>query len=326
MRALPSDLLDCPAPEGARRLALAALRAVVRARKRLDAPGDVEALHDFRVALRKLRSVLRAYRPMLDDAVPHGVRRRLAAMAVVAGECRDDEVRLRWLHEQRDRMENADLAGFAWVERSIRREGRASARRLQRMLHRDFAGAVRKLRHGLGRHDAAAGHGKGRPAPTTGEMISGTLLRATRELRARLAVPTRAGDARALHRARIAAKRLRYAIEPLSAAGSAPAAVVEVARLAVAQLGLLQDELGLLNDAHVFRRWLRERLGISPPPAAAGYGARALDRLLRAQTAASYEIVRGSASRRGVRRVLRAIRGTARALVQRPRAGDTFSA
>lgn len=50
------SLLDRPAAEAARLLALRMLDAAAAARLRMDNPADPEALHDFRVAIRRLRS------------------------------------------------------------------------------------------------------------------------------------------------------------------------------------------------------------------------------------------------------------------------------
>ena len=62
---LPADLLDRPAEEAVRRIALRELDRAERAREALVRGDDPEALHDFRVAIRRLRSHLRAYRDVL---------------------------------------------------------------------------------------------------------------------------------------------------------------------------------------------------------------------------------------------------------------------
>ena len=58
---LPDDLLDRPAPDAVRHVALDFLRQAAEARERLGDPSDAEALHDFRVAIRRLRSTVRAH-------------------------------------------------------------------------------------------------------------------------------------------------------------------------------------------------------------------------------------------------------------------------
>ena len=75
-RDLPADLLDRPAEEAVRRLALASSSARRRRARALVDGDDPEALHDFRVALRRLRSLLRA--------LPRRASRRVAASRPLA--------------------------------------------------------------------------------------------------------------------------------------------------------------------------------------------------------------------------------------------------
>ncbi|HYR32187.1 MAG TPA: CHAD domain-containing protein, partial [Gemmatimonadales bacterium] len=85
----PESLLTEPAPRAARRIALTLLDAASAARERLTNADDAEALHDFRVAMRRLRSTLRAYQPQLIALVPAKLRRRLRELARATGEARD---------------------------------------------------------------------------------------------------------------------------------------------------------------------------------------------------------------------------------------------
>ena len=265
MRGLPEDLLDRPAPEGARWIALVRLRELVHERKRLDSPGDRDAVHDFRVALRRLRSLLRAYRGVLDDSVPGRIRRALSGMAAAAGVSRDADVRLQWIDERRERIAEADRAAVGWVERQLRRDRRAGDRGLKRELERRFDDVVSRLQRRLSHYRVALDRRVVREFPATRTLISSTLLDSARALRDALAVPQRAGDARALHRARIAAKRLRYALEPVAEGRFAPESLARTATASAEALASLQDVLGRMNDAHQFRRWLRERAAASPP-------------------------------------------------------------
>jgi CHAD domain-containing protein len=325
MKKLPVDLLDRPAPEGARWFALARLRGLILERKRLDDPDDAEALHDFRVALRRLRSVMRAYGSLLDDSVSPKIRRRLSRMAEAAGVSRDAEVRLQWINERRDSIEGADRRSIACVEQHLRRERRAGDRNLRRELKRHFSGVTGQLQRRLMRYRVTLDAGERRAMPATRELLSQTLLELTSMLRERLDAPTRVGEVRALHLARIAAKRLRYALEPLAEGRFAPPRVARRAGAAVAQLASLQDELGRIHDAHVFRRWLRERISEGSPQLANLNGRlRGAQRLLGEQAASSFEIVNRPASRRRMNRLLHAIEASARAMVARPSPRDTF--
>src|SRR6267142_2251429 len=97
-------LLTAPAPGAARRIALTLLDAASAARERLTDANDAEALHDFRVAMRRLRSTLRAYQAQLDAVVPAKLRRRLRDLARATGEARDVEVQISWLERQRNEL------------------------------------------------------------------------------------------------------------------------------------------------------------------------------------------------------------------------------
>src|SRR5579859_5621557 len=86
------------APEAAARIvALGALDEACAAAGRLRDEADVEALHDFRVALRRFRSFLRGYGALLEDSVTKKHRRALRDLAAETTVARDTEVQLEWL-------------------------------------------------------------------------------------------------------------------------------------------------------------------------------------------------------------------------------------
>ncbi len=91
------DLLRQRAPTAVRSLLLELLDTAAQCAERLTDSDDSEALHDFRVALRRLNANQRAYRAPLGVKLGKGVR-RLARTTNVA---RDREVQLDWLRLQR---------------------------------------------------------------------------------------------------------------------------------------------------------------------------------------------------------------------------------
>ena len=73
--------------------------------------GDVEALHDFRVAIRRLRSLLRAYQDLTDAAIPRRLRRGLRALARATNASRDLEVKLAWLEAEKASLKPRERTG-----------------------------------------------------------------------------------------------------------------------------------------------------------------------------------------------------------------------
>jgi CHAD domain-containing protein/CYTH domain-containing protein len=234
----PPTPLDSPAGPALAGYALRLLDSAAAARDRLAAGGDAEALHDVRVAVRRLRSLLRAHRIML--AVPAESRRQLGALAEATGEMRDLEVQLAWLREARATLGSAEKVGQSWLTaRLARREGRAR-RRLKKRLPELFAPAEEALRKWLATRAATALPHEGEFGSAVAALLPDLVGALTLAL---AGIHSREDQAEA-HAARIAAKRLRYALEPISEQ------LPEAAALAT-ELSLLQDELGAMHDTEV---------------------------------------------------------------------------
>jgi CHAD domain-containing protein len=76
----------------------------------MDEPSDKEALHDFRVALRRLRSLMRAYQAYLRGSQAKKLRQRLKALAGSTNLARDvarqsDDDTRRARRERRPRLD-----------------------------------------------------------------------------------------------------------------------------------------------------------------------------------------------------------------------------
>ena len=266
MDGLPDRLLDRPAPEAARWLALARLDDLIAARPRLDDRDDPKALHDFRVALRRFRSLLRTYRPELDDSVTGKTRRRLGRMARASDVSRDSEVRLEWLRQHARR---APAAGVEWIVRELERDRIEGDRQLQRALDRYFAPLVKQLKRSLRCYQVTITLGEVPVVPSARDVSARALHTMATAIQETLEDPDAIGDPALLHQARIAAKRLRYLLELIVAGRLAPASVLRTAAAAIAQLERMQDELGQLHDELMFDRWLADRIAESPGPSEA---------------------------------------------------------
>jgi CHAD domain-containing protein len=110
---LPDYLLDLPAEEAARLIVLALLDRAAEAGRRVADPTDPMGLHDFRVAVRRLRSGIQAFRPEIDASLSRGVRRRLARLARATGRSRDVEVHLAWERAQETHLTPGRSPAFA---------------------------------------------------------------------------------------------------------------------------------------------------------------------------------------------------------------------
>jgi CHAD domain-containing protein/CYTH domain-containing protein len=240
----PSGLLDLPAYEGAIRVARFYLEKAEQAVARLEKKGDQQALHDFRVSLRRLRSNLQAYAPYLATAVSAKQRKRIRNLASSTGGGRDAEVQLAWLEARqldlaideaagaellRERLENQLRTGYGRAVSKAPRKFRKLDDRLRGRLHDlETAGRASGLDEGL-RFSAAVE----RRLPEYASELDLHLSR----------VHTIADQAEA-HRARIRAKRLRYLLEPITDDVDGVDDLLE-------SLKSLQDLLGDLRDAQL---------------------------------------------------------------------------
>lgn len=239
---LPPDLLARPAAETARRLAWHHLANAIEARHRLASPEDAEALHDLRVALRRLRSVLQDWRGELADTVPGRYVRQLRRLSRATGEGRDLEVRLALCDQASSVLRAEGEAGVRWLrtrlasrQPGVRSAAVAAVARAMPELEGDLAARLERYRVELDLRG-------GRAQPGTPAALARLVEQGVRRVRERLAAVHGPADQPAAHRARIGAKRLRYLLEPFRHE-------LPGARDVVAGLVVFQDRLGDYRDA-----------------------------------------------------------------------------
>jgi CHAD domain-containing protein len=238
---LDPETLDRTPDEGARVVALALCAAAEDAARRAAGGADPEALHDFRVAVRRLRSALRAFAPLLGGAVRDKDRRRLRKLTRATGPARDAEVLLAWLGELRGSIPEGQRAALDWLGSRVEGAKREGYALLESEVVPRFAELAPRLAQRLAAGDSPPARADAETFGAALASLARDQVKALREALAEVAVP---GDAAAAHRARIEAKRLRYLLEPLR--GNARADSAE----AVKGLRELQDVLGGLADAH----------------------------------------------------------------------------
>jgi CHAD domain-containing protein len=227
--------------------------------------GDADAVHDMRVAVRRLRATLRTFRPLLDARVDG---RSASSRAEADGRTESVRAELRWLGGLLGPVRDVDvlsarLAVLVAEEPPELVLGPVAARLDQR-----FAAAAAKARvdldqgldsdryadliNSLGVVIAEAAR------PMKPRRLRACARRAVRRADRLLAAAVHAlevrdeGAATRLHEARRAFKRARYAVEVLASSGPARAGQL------VARLKALQDLLGEAQDAVTAERELRD--------------------------------------------------------------------
>jgi CHAD domain-containing protein/CYTH domain-containing protein len=201
-----------------------------------------EALHDFRVAIRRLRSWVRAFKPWLGDDLRGKQRRRFSRIAETTRIARDASVHLEWLRKERSALSARQRVGQTWLSERLEAQ-RSGGVEVALAAAMDFAPVVPKLTRRLDSYRAPVRESDG--TARFGAVFAERLLKESEELRSRLAAVHSFTDVKQLHRARIAAKNLRYVAEPVSDLIRDGGAIIET-------LKALQDVLGDLHDVHVF--------------------------------------------------------------------------
>lgn len=184
---------------------------------RLDADvrsgNDPQALHDARVALRRLRSYLRTFRRILDADWAEDLRERLRWLDRRLGQARDLDVI----------VERLGSAAFAAVPADVRQR----ARKLRDDGHATVQAALRDRHYGVLLGEAIAAAKAPRLTPAAWEAARKAMPQVLRAAWKRVRKRVRAYDAQpsdaSLHAIRIAAKRVRYAAECFEERAGKPA-------------------------------------------------------------------------------------------------------
>ncbi|GEL99569.1 CHAD domain-containing protein [Cellulomonas terrae] len=212
--------------------------------------GDDDAVHDARVATRRLRAALSVYRPVLDRDVTDPLRGELAELGHVLGAARDAHVEGHALRRRLEREDPSLVVGP--VERRIE-EDRSAAR----LLAQDRVDAwLASARFGELVATLVPDLPTGPRAPDdAATVLPRHARRAWDRLDRTLEVAASAapGEDRdeALHEVRKAARRARYASEVAAAVVGAPA------RRSAKRAHRVQEILGAQHDAVTRQETLR---------------------------------------------------------------------
>jgi len=240
-----ASILDDTAQRSARLVALSLIEDLAHERERLSAERGSETLHDFRVALRRLRSWLRALEPSLEGSIPDACVRRLRRMARESNAGRDAEVFLGWLATVEPQLSPRNRPAVDWLIERFQRQEREAESELEARLKRDFQRTRERLEERLSIYRVEAHVHSGVREALFSTVLATLLRELAEDLRRRLKRVRSVDDVNESHQARIAGKRMRYLLEPIAQQVAAGPALL-------ARLRGLQDSLGALHDAHVW--------------------------------------------------------------------------
>lgn len=233
---------------------------------------DPEALHDLRVALRRLRAAYAVFRRVLP-ASSAALFQELRTVARAAGGVRDLDIAIELLTrlgaDLRPRFQPAVSAVVADLARRRQARHVRLRRRLVSASHR------RMERRAAALFNALRWPREASAAPSTGVFLKTALAAARRKaLRALRAIDLRSPN-ETFHAARVRCKKYRYILEFVVDARGGKA------RKTHRRLVEVQDALGALQDAVVVQRCLEARAASAPPPSRPAATAAMIRRLGR---------------------------------------------
>jgi len=262
LRALLPDALRRPAQEGARLMALHWLAQLSEARAqwpcgeapegvRTTSDGNTAVLHRARVALRRLRAVLREHESALDNAVDRRTLRALRALGQATNTARDADVQRAWLDAEAEQLPET-ARDEALQLRAMLNDGAArSTSAITRAFAKHFDPVVNHLGGRLSTYRLL--HRVGVPSTPTpfARHLATRVERVGVRLRRDLERVTSVEARDAMHRVRIRLKRQRAMLAPFAKSRPALGAWYDLATRG-------QDLLGAVRDADLLAERARK--------------------------------------------------------------------
>lgn len=212
---------------------------------------DPEALHQFRVAARRLRSDLRTFAPLLDRHWTTWLRDELGWLGSAVGVGRDSDVLAARLRSQLRRLPDKDAKAVGGLLRRLAETTSDAFQHVLSILDDDrYVLLLEALVDGARQPQFATA---GTAADRVARPIVVTLARKPwRRLRRSVDAVAPDSPDEAYHAIRILAKRARYAADAVTPMYGAPA------RRFAEALADVQEVLGSYQDTTVAEAWLRE--------------------------------------------------------------------
>jgi len=245
---IPEVASDDPAAQVVRRAIATSVVALVRHDPGVRVDEDIEDVHQMRVAVRRLRSHLRTFRPLLDADWARGLQKDLRWLGSELGRVRDADVlagRFRLAASELPAAERRAAKGL--LDRLEETRGGDLERLLQALRSPRFLELAQRLVEAA-REPRLRPEAGGPARVVVAPLVQGRWKRLARSVDELGSQPEPAE----LHAVRIQAKHARYAAETM-----APACGKPVRRFARALRGV-QQALGHYQDAALATDWLRE--------------------------------------------------------------------
>jgi len=274
------SLLQLPAGGAVKTYLLHLCKQADAACGRLRDSADEEALHDFRVAIRRSRTWLRAFRRYLP--IDRALQKRLRKLARRTNAARDAEVSISGLQALAGDLTPAQKIGLDWLLARFEEVRQQAYADILHHVPQAWPPVARDLRHHLRQMPEEA-----KPAFTQAAFELAASAEA--ELAQELTVIGGLQDMASIHQARIGAKRLRYLLEPFKEN-------VHGINEAVKRLTALQDAMGELHDGHV----LLQKLALAVDEAARLRARKLLELTLADPAGTLHAVQRGPTEQTGL--------------------------
>jgi CHAD domain-containing protein len=219
---------------------------IVRNDAKLRSKPDEESVHRARVAVRRLRSDLRSFLPVLESVAALELRDRLSWLQDRLSQARDADVFIAELGHLAEPLPDPDRRAVVTVLQPFDAERRRLYAELRTVLHEERYVALLSDIVDLAKHPPFAKMAGKRAR----RIVPGLLAESWSTLCKRVRRHGKVPSDRSLHAIRIAAKRVRYLAEAVESVAGRPAR-----RLAAAS-ECLQTLLGEQHDAVVARETL----------------------------------------------------------------------
>ncbi|MBL0170235.1 MAG: CHAD domain-containing protein [Gemmatimonadaceae bacterium] len=212
--------------------------------------GSIDALHQARVALRRLRATLHEHRDTPELREGGRIRRSLRRLGAATGAPRDHDVQRDWLVTERDHLPVDARDEADALLHTIAAGSRKDRAAVSRAFARDFDPIVARLAGRLSRYCLPHSVGREGISIPFARLLADRIDRGSAHLRHDIGMVCDVGSQKILHRIRIRLKRQRAMLAPFARTHPAIGAWYDKATEGQDLLGAMRDASVLALRAH----------------------------------------------------------------------------